>query len=136
MGDQAIECLLPGITTPVDPPDPRDIHELFVALIEGAYTFAGFGGPTAEGLAPPLCVPSSRWFGVRQVTIFGRSLQFRFPICASTLIGTAMASTLIICRSQSETVAPDKTVVSTTGFSLALQFGVSVSDLHIASRIG
>ena len=65
MGDQAIECLLPGITTPVDPPDPRDIHELFVALIEGAYTFAGFRGPTAEGLAPPLCVPSSRWFGVR-----------------------------------------------------------------------
>ena len=136
MGDQAIECLLPGITTPVDPPDPRDIHELFVALIEGAYTFAGFGGPTAEGLAPPLCVLASRWFGVRQVTIFGRSLQFRFPICASTLIGTAMASTLIICRSQSETVAPDKTVASTTGFSLALQFCVSVSDLHIAGRIG
>ena len=34
------------------------------------------------------------------------------------------------------TVPPVKTVASTTGFSFALQFCVSVSDLHIADRIG
>jgi len=82
MADQAMECLLPGATTPADPPDPRDIHELFVALIEGAYTLAG---PTAEGLAPPLCLLASRFLGVSQITIFERGIQFRFPICASTL---------------------------------------------------
>ena len=126
-----MECLLPGITTPADPPDPRDIHELFVALIEGAYTVAGFAGPTAEGLALPLCLLASHFLGVRQITILGRSLQFRFPTCASTL-----SLTLRLADDQcaghccaDETFAP---ATSTAGFSLALQSFVSVSHSQFA----
>jgi len=106
MADQAMECLLPGTTTPADPPDPRDIDELFVALMEGAYTLAG---PTAEDdqCAGHCCADET----------------------VAPAVSTADSAEPIVTPDAA--VAPDKTAVSAAGFSLALQSFLSGTCVSI-----